>query len=85
MNAHMFRIEDTNHVILTLRNNVRRGKGHRAICGRPILADAMFLPPHQPGRSAPITCQRCLTAFTGFENSLDKDFGFTAEGQFGIR
>lgn len=85
MNAHVFRIGDTNHVILTLRNNVRTGRGQHTLCAKPILKDAMLLPPNQPGRSAPITCKRCLFSFTGFENTLDTDFGFTAEGQFGIR
>ncbi len=86
MNAHMFRIGDLNHVILSMRNKVRTGRGHHTLCAQPILKDAMFLPPHKiPGRSAPISCSRCLRAFTGFENSLEKDFGFTTEGQFGVR
>jgi hypothetical protein len=80
MLAHMFRVNDQNHVVLSVRSRVKRNGRHRAICGQVIGADAIRLAPHhQVGRSAPITCPKCDRSFDGFVDTLDTDFSFKPE------
>jgi hypothetical protein len=77
LRTHVFKINGSNHAIVTLKGKVKRNSRHRALCGQVIGADAVRLAPHsQPGRSAPITCDKCLASHTGMFECFEKDFGF---------
>ena len=73
MFAHTFRFDGDVHVMVTSRRNVRRGRNDaRAICGARIRSDAVRVT-----SVAATSCAACVRGFTGFENAIDTDFGFT--------
>lgn len=86
MDAHIFRIDGQVHVIVSARSRIRRGRGHRAICGVPIDHDAQRFAPfgiHDDRQSPAISCDSCMDSFIGFVDSVDMDFGFPGQSDFG--
>lgn len=77
LRTHVFKLDGANHAIVTTATKVKRdGKSH-ALCAKVIGPDAIRLAAHhEPGRSAPITCDRCLRSHTGMFEALETDFGF---------
>lgn len=74
MNAHTYRGQDgLNHVQISMKKRLKR-HGLRVLCGLKLGEGSYFLPTHAvPGRSSPITCDRCLTNFTAIDTLLDTD------------
>lgn len=82
MFVNMFRIDGRNHVALSSRQRLQRGRGHRVLCAVVIGQEAVRLSAHsEPGRSAPISCDRCLSSFIGFCDLIDQASGIDREIQ----
>lgn len=77
MNAIVFRANDENHAVLTLRGKLKRGTSI-ALCVQPFDEAATRLQPFPAGdpKQHQITCIKCSRSFDGFVNTLDTDFGF---------
>ncbi len=77
MFTHLIRIDMVTHSVVSgVKKFHRNGV---TMCGVRIDKTANVLAPFRLGddRRHDITCTRCITAHTGLENVLDRDFGFT--------
>jgi len=69
LNAHLFRVNGTDHVVLNRRTKIKRtpntANGHHFLCG-PKLTD-------QAQRITAVTrpCDKCLRSFNGFVDLCD--------------
>lgn len=71
--ATIFRAPDGRVHIVAANRVVRRNRGHRALCATPFDGATQTLAPHSvPGRSAVVTCDRCLRSFTGLADLCDR-------------
>jgi hypothetical protein len=80
MNAHVFRVGNDTHVILSTRGHISASRppahpnGFHFLCGPALPIGAQRIAPHStPGRSTPLTCGRCLDSFTAFADLVASD------------
>ncbi len=70
MNAHFFRKDRQTHVVLSMRNRVRRNGVTLTLCAQRV--DDSF----QRRPDGPMSCDRCSRAFDGFVDVMDTVFGY---------
>jgi hypothetical protein len=75
--AYLFKVNDVNHVVVTLASHIKRDGRHRALCAIKIDSTTQRLHARaEPGRSALITCDGCSRSFDGLVDALDRDFDY---------
>lgn len=77
MQVHNFRVDKTNHVVLTKKKHVKRNGKHHTLCAIRIDDTAQRVSPQ-----AVTTCDVCIDGLAAFVDVVERDFGFSTWDEY---